>query len=100
MSSPSKYVETPLMKQFNSIKNQHPDAILITDKINTPLDFANQFVDKKRLMMELFSLEAVKEGVGAGISSAMPTWDILANIKGDTTQSLVDLGVGHLPATR
>ncbi len=29
MSSPSKYVETPLMKQFNSIKNQHPDAILL-----------------------------------------------------------------------
>jgi len=29
MSSPSKYVETPLMKQFNRIKNQHPDAILL-----------------------------------------------------------------------
>ncbi len=29
MSSPSKYVETPLMKQYNSIKHQHPDAVLL-----------------------------------------------------------------------
>ena len=95
----SKY--TPLdMEKINHWFEQHPDAILITDKINTPLDFANQFVDKKRLMMELFSLEAVKEGVGAGIRSAMPTWDMLANIKGDTTQSLVDLGVTDVVASR
>jgi len=92
---------TPLdMERINHWFEQHPDAILITDKINTPLDFANQFVDKKRLMMELFSLEAVKEGVGAGIRSAMPTWDILANIKGDTTQSLVELGVTDVAASR
>jgi len=29
MSSSSKYVDTPLMKQFNSIKHKHPDAILL-----------------------------------------------------------------------
>jgi DNA mismatch repair protein MutS len=29
MSDFSKYVETPLMKQFNSIKSKHPDAILL-----------------------------------------------------------------------
>ena len=29
MSSSSKYVETPLMKQYNSIKHKHPDAILL-----------------------------------------------------------------------
>jgi DNA mismatch repair protein MutS len=29
VSSPNKVVETPLMKQYNSIKEQHPDAILL-----------------------------------------------------------------------
>jgi DNA mismatch repair protein MutS len=29
VSSPAKYVETPLMKQYNRIKHQHPDAILL-----------------------------------------------------------------------
>lgn len=29
MSSREKYVDTPLMKQYNSIKNKHPDAILL-----------------------------------------------------------------------
>ncbi|RKZ67997.1 MAG: hypothetical protein DRQ48_09150 [Gammaproteobacteria bacterium] len=92
---------TPMdMETINHWFEQHPDAILVTDKINTPLDFANQFVDKKRLMMELFSLKAVKEGVAAGIRSAMPSWDILVNIKGDITQSLVDLGVTDVAASR
>lgn len=92
---------TPLdLEKINRWFEQHPDAILVTDKVNTPLDFAQQFVDKKRLMMELFSLEAVKEGVAAGIGSAMPSWDILANVEGDITQSLVDLGVTHVAASR
>ena len=29
MSSTSKYVETPLMKQYNAVKAKHPDAILL-----------------------------------------------------------------------
>ena len=29
MSGSTKYVDTPLMKQYNSIKNKHPDAILL-----------------------------------------------------------------------
>ena len=29
MSGSTKYVETPLMKQYNSIKHKHPDAILL-----------------------------------------------------------------------
>jgi len=88
------------MVSINHWFEQHPDAILVTDKINTPLDFANQFVDKKRLMMELFSLDALKEGVAAGIHSAMPSWDILANIKGDIAQTLVNLGVTDVVASR
>jgi len=88
------------MEKINHWFEQHPDAMLVTDKVNTPVDFADQFVDKNRLMMELFSLEAVKEGVAAGIGSAMPSWDILANIQGDIAQSLVDLGVRDVAASR
>ena len=88
------------MESINHWFENHPGTILVTDKINTPLDFANQFVDKNRLMMELFSLEAVKEGVAAGIHSAMPSWDILGNVNGDITQTLVDLGVTDVVASR
>jgi DNA mismatch repair ATPase MutS len=29
VSGSTKYVDTPLMKQYNSIKHKHPDAILL-----------------------------------------------------------------------
>ena len=64
------------------------------------LDFSKLFIDKKRLMMELFTLNAVKEGVQADIKSAMPTWDILSRIKGDKVQTLVDIGVTDIAASR
>ena len=51
-------------------------------------------------MMELFSLEAVAEGVRAGIRSAMPTWGLLKEIKGDIVNRLTDLGVSHIAASR
>ena len=37
----------------------HPDAVLITDKVNTPEKFAKEFKYKNRLMMELFTWDAV-----------------------------------------
>lgn len=65
---------TPLnMQRINMWFNQHPDAILVTDKINEPKKFSEVFTDKKRLMMELKTMEAVKEGLAAGIKSAMPS---------------------------
>ena len=39
----------------------HPDAILVTDKVNDPIQFAQKFVDKNRLIMELFSLMSIEE---------------------------------------
>jgi len=51
---------TPLgMREINQWFNNHKDAILVTDKVNTPLAFSQQFIDKKRLRMELFSMESV-----------------------------------------
>jgi hypothetical protein len=92
---------TPLdMDDINRWFSSHPDAILVTDKINTPADFAAHFVDRKRLMMELFSWEAVKEGLAAGIKSAMPTGDILWLVKDDPVSYLKELGVTDIALSR
>jgi glycerophosphoryl diester phosphodiesterase len=92
---------TPLdIDDINKWFKNHRDAILVTDKINAPSDFSKQFIDNKRLMMELFTLDAVIEGVQANIKSAMPTWDILSGINGDKVQALKDIGVTDIAASR
>ena len=88
------------MDDINQWFKKHPDAILITDKVNTPMDFANHFIDKKRLMMELFTWDAVKQGIDAGIKSAMPTGSILRQIKGDKITYLKNLGITDIALTR
>jgi len=34
---------------INTWFDQHPDAILVTDKVNSPREFSSKFIDKKRL---------------------------------------------------
>jgi phosphoglycerol transferase MdoB-like AlkP superfamily enzyme len=92
---------TPMdMDRINAWFSAHPDAILVTDKINDPVAFSSAFIDKDRLMMELFSLEAVREGVRAGILSAMPSWSVLSEIEGDQVQVLRQMGVKDISASR
>ena len=92
---------TPLdIHEINRWFLSHPDAILVTDKVNDPLNFSELFVDKNRLIMELFSLDAVAEGAKSGIRSAMPTWSILKQIEGDIVETLRDLDVSHIAASR
>lgn len=53
---------TPLgMKRINAWFQQHPDAVLITDKLNDPVRLAQELTFTGRVMMELFSREAVKQ---------------------------------------
>lgn len=61
------------MKAINEWFKNHPDAILVTDKVNEPREFSNQFIDKNRLMMELFDSRAVLEAIEVGILAPMPT---------------------------
>ena len=74
---------TPMnMEAINTWFAAHKDAILVTDKINKPSEFASRFVDKSRLLMELFTMEAVEEAAQKSIRtliSALP----LSKIKGD-----------------
>jgi hypothetical protein len=92
---------TPLdMEAINNWFKNHKDAILVTDKINEPEAFSMQFVDKNRLMMELFSLDAVKKGLSIGIRSAMPSSNVLDNIVGDKVAFLKDLKIKHICVSR
>ncbi|MDQ1339383.1 MAG: phosphoglycerol transferase [Campylobacterota bacterium] len=92
---------TPLdINDVNNWFDEHKDSILITDKINTPLDFSQHFIDKKRLIMELFTWEAVAEGINAEMLSAMPTWKILSHINGDIADSLEKLKITHIAASK
>lgn len=92
---------TPLnMERINAWFKDHTDAILVTDKVNEPRRFSKEFIDKKRLMMELFSLDAVKEGIEAGILSAMPSQKVLKELGEDRVSELKSLGVKDLAFSR
>ena len=88
------------MERINQWFAQHPDAILVTDKINDPKQFSDLFIDKTRLMMELKTMEAVKQGLVAGIKSAMPSQEVIEGIKGDKVSVLKRLGIKHVAVSR
>ncbi len=92
---------TPMnMTMINQWFEEHADAILVTDKINEPKLFAAEFVDKKRLMMELFSLDAVKEALAVGIKSSMPSESVLIRLGKDKVAALRSLGVKDISVSR
>jgi glycerophosphoryl diester phosphodiesterase len=68
---------TPMnMTAINAWFAEHEDAILVTDKINEPKRFAEQFHFKNRLIMELFSWNAVEDALKIGIK-AMPSENLV-----------------------
>jgi lipoteichoic acid synthase len=92
---------TPLdMSIINDWFRCHEDAILVTDKINEPTNFANQFIDRKRLMMELFTIEAVREGLKAGIKSAIPSESVINSIHWNKVGVLKSLGITDIAVSR
>jgi len=59
---------TPLnMEAINDWFRNHPDAILITDKINDPQRIYDEFLFRDRLIMELFTWAAVDKAIKLGI---------------------------------
>jgi len=70
------------MDGINAWFAAHPDAILITDKLNDPVGFAANFVDKDRLIMELFSALSMDEAARQGVH-VMISQDPLLKLKGD-----------------
>lgn len=92
---------TPMdIGSINKWFNGHPDAILVTDKVNEPNDFADKFTDKNRLIMELFTMDALIEGLNSGIKSAMASQSIIAQLKGNKVDELLKLGVKDIAVSR
>lgn len=92
---------TPLdMERMNEWFEAHPDAVLVTDKVNEPAAFAEQFIDKGRLVMELFSTEAIVEAGAAGIRSAMASGNVLRRLGDDAVGRLNDMGVTEVAISR
>ncbi len=77
----------------------HPDATLVTDKVNDPIAFANAFVDKNRLIMELFSPMAVEEAAKNGINTMMSQEPLMA-IVGDKLNYLAVNNVKYVAVSR
>jgi hypothetical protein len=77
----------------------HPDATLVTDKVNDPIAFANGFVDKNRLIMELFSVMAVEDALNNGIN-AMLSQEPLLNMVGDKLNYLSVNNIKYVALSR
>ena len=87
------------MTGINKWFKEHPDAFLITDKVSDPIHFANQFVDKSRLIMELFSIMAIEEAAKNNIV-AMISQKPLNKISGDKVAYLIANNVKHVAISR
>lgn len=87
------------LKGINAWFAAHPDATLITDKLNDPITFADKFVDKDRLIMELFSQMAVEEASRHGIQP-MISQTPLMKIKGDKINYLTVNNVKYVALSR
>lgn len=106
--SEKEFLETPILGKYtpmsmaviNNWFADHKDAILVTDKVNKPKKFASEFIDKKRLMMELFSLPAVKQGIEAGIKSAILSEGVFKDLGKNKVAMLKQLGVRDLAISR
>jgi len=55
------------MKTINEWFQKHPDAILVTDKLNDPQRIYDEFLFRDRVIMELFTWEAVDKAIELGI---------------------------------
>ena len=87
------------MEGINSWFKQHPDATLVTDKVNDPIAFAEAFIDKDRLIMELFSVMAVEKASQHGIHAMISQEPLLA-IQDDKTNFLKVNNVKYVALSR
>ncbi|WP_324027479.1 hypothetical protein QSV08_06005 [Maribacter sp. BPC-D8] len=87
------------MDGINAWFKSHPDAKLITDKVNDPIAFADAFIDKDRLIMELFSVMAVEKASEHGIHTMISQEPLMA-IKGDKVNFLKVNNVKHVAVSR
>ncbi len=89
---------TPLnMQRINEWFSEHSDAILITDKVNTPKRFSEYFLFKDRLRMELFTWDAVVEAIQVGVTP-MPSECLVLGLDGE--KRLYNLKIKYVAISR
>jgi len=87
---------TPLnMKAINLWFRNHPDAILVTDKINDPKRIYDDFLFHKRVIMELFTWEAVDIAINLGIKPM-----VSENLIFGSSKKSIEMGIKPLPPPR
>lgn len=104
----NQFMERKILDKFtpfnlDSINNwfdRHKDAILITDKINNPAEFSEVFIDKNRLMMEVFDKKALEDGLNSDILSTIPSQSIIKRISIDEVEDYAERGVKHIALSR
>ena len=87
------------MQGINEWFKNHPDALLITDKTNTPFAFGSQFVDRERLAMELFSVMAIEEAVNNDITVII-SQEVLMELKGNKMDFLEINNIKNVAVSR
>ncbi|WP_373518375.1 hypothetical protein [Pricia sp.] len=87
------------MEGINAWFTAHADATLVTDKVNDPIAFSNAFVDKSRLIMELFSVMAVEQASQHGINTMMSHKPFFG-MKGDKLNFLAVNNVKYVALSR
>lgn len=89
---------TPLgIEEINTWFQNHKDAILVSDKINEPKLFSQAFIDPSRLIMELFTQQAIEEGNKTEIRSSMATQHVIAKMDWDL---ILELDIKHVAISR
>ena len=90
------------MSMINAWFSSHPEAILVTDKVNDPEKFAPQFIDPSRLMMELFSWDAYHKARELGIRNIILSENVIREIWNDNDKipTLLKEGVEYLAVSR
>ena len=91
---------TPMnMETINEWFAGHKDARLVTDKINSPAEMLRKgFLFKDRLIMELFTWEAVEEAIKEGIKP-MPSENLIFETP-DIEEKLSDLNIRYIAISR
>lgn len=92
---------TPMdIDEINNWFEKHSDAILVTDKINEPKKFSKKFKYKNRLMMELFSWDAVDEANEEKIFGVMPSYFLVKKIKNNKIKFLLQKNIHYIAVSR
>jgi len=92
---------TPLsMKEINYWFEQHPDAILITDKINSPYQMANTFIDPSRLRMEINHPDSLESALTFNLNGIMMGEMIVTKASSVTLKKWYEKGVKFAVVSR